>query len=142
MREHHVIDLAPAGIHALDIARNPFAGQAAVVGKTRNGPFAEGEGVQLTAVQQHRGAVGEDQEKGFGGAGIDEVDLELACLPGGEHLPGARVFLAQFEKGAAGVEGAGSTRGRRYPEKIASVHGEKLAWVSTNIAFFTYICPI
>ena len=53
-------------------------------------------------VQQHRGAVREDEPKAFASAGIDGVDVQPSFLPHGEFAAGAetvRAFVAAAKQG-------------------------------------------
>ena len=81
--DHQVVDLALRD-ETPDVAANPLAGAPLPRWSWRDrlcvawaAPF------HVSAVEQHRGAVGEDEERVLRGAGVNEVDVHLPRLPAG-----------------------------------------------------------
>ena len=74
------------GEHVADVAGDPFARGAGGVGL--GGRTARREVAAVAGVEQHAGAVGEDEQGGVAAAGVDLVDVEGSGGPGRQGLAG------------------------------------------------------
>ena len=130
--EHHVVDVGLRGVDARHVAGDPLAGVLRAVGEDPDGQLAARPGLVVAAVEEHRGAVGQDPEHALRHARVDEVNLELAGLPRRELLARERVVLAAPGLSVAGrrrtcfrgasAEDAEEGRHRRRLHEVPSVH--------------------
>ena len=95
MAQEHIVHVGDGGIDPRDIAGNPFAGTAFRARKQGDGLRPPAQRIEITAVQQHRRPVRENQEHRFRHSGINEVDLELPFFPSRPLLAGKRVLAAR-----------------------------------------------
>ena len=119
--EHHVVDVAAGGVDPLDVAGDPLAGVPAAVRQHRHGELAPPDGVVVAAVQQHARPVREDHEHGFGDAGVDEMDLEMAFLPAFPGFADLGIDLAGG-KGLFPIQQQGRRGRRRNLDELSSFH--------------------
>ena len=132
--EHHVVDVGLRGVDARHVAGDPLAGVLRAVGEDPDGQLAARPGLVVAAVEEHRGAVGQDPEHALRHARVDEVHLELAGLPRRELLAREGMVLAAPGLAVAGrgrrracfrrasAEGAEEGGERRRLHEIPSVH--------------------
>ena len=67
----------------LHVAAHPFAAQPFGRRPARDGVIDPLLPIEVAAVQEHRRAIGEDEERLLANASLDEVDVQLARLPAG-----------------------------------------------------------
>ena len=129
VREHHVVHLVPERVGALDVPRDPLTRPARAVGE--DGRLHEDalRHVVVAGVNQHRRAVGEDEERGLRPSRVDEMRLELAPRPALPRTSHARVLRAGRERAPPVAKCRRQPGHRRLTNEPPSIHHRKIIMV-------------